>query len=103
MGNSVLDGRATAVFSDGAITKFYTTAVWIDAQANRATAVAREERSQHRNKALALERLAQLKAAQAAADEAAQRARRNKLHPALERGRPVRCFKGHSFCEVKGG
>lgn len=103
MGNSVLDGRATAVFSDGAITKFYTAAAWIDGRANRATAVAREERSQHRNKALALERVAQLKAAQAAADEAAQRACRNKLHPALERGGPVRCFKGHSFREVKGG
>lgn len=66
------------------------------------TAVAREERSQHRNKALALERLQRLMAAQAAADEAAQRARRNGLHQALERGNPVRCFKGHDFRAVKG-
>ncbi|WP_170346911.1 peptide chain release factor-like protein, partial [Ruegeria atlantica] len=67
------------------------------------SAVAREERSQHRNKALALERLQHLMAAQAAADEAAQTASRNELHYALERGNPVRCFKGHDFREVKGG
>ncbi len=66
-------------------------------------AVAREERSQHRNKALALERLQHLMAAQAAADEAAQKANRNELHHAFERGNPVRCFKGRDFREVKGG
>lgn len=67
------------------------------------TAVAREERSQHRNKALAVERLHHLMAAQTAADEAAQKSNRNGLHHALERGNPVRCFKGHNFQEVKGG
>ena len=66
-------------------------------------AVAREERSQHRNKALALERLHRLMAAQTAADEAAQKAIRNGLHHALERGNPVRSFKGHEFREVNGG
>lgn len=67
------------------------------------SAVAREARSQHRNKALALERLQHLMAAQAAADETAQTASRNELHYALERGNPVRCFKGHDFREMKGG
>lgn len=67
------------------------------------TAVAREERSQHRNKSLALERLDGLMAAQAAADEAAQKANRNDLHHRLGRGGPLRCFKGHDFREVKGG
>ncbi len=67
------------------------------------TAVAREERSQHHNKALALERLQHLMAAQAAADEAAQKASRNELHYTLKRGNPVRCFKGRDFREVKGG
>ena len=67
------------------------------------SAVAREERSQHRNKALALERLQHLMAAQAAADEAAQKASCNELHHKLKRGNPVRCFKGHGFREVKGG
>ena len=66
-------------------------------------AVAREERSQHRNKSLALERLEHLITAQTAADEAAQKAIRNELHHALERGNPVRCFKGRDFREVKGG
>ncbi len=66
------------------------------------TAAAREERSQHRNKSLALERLQRLMAAQMAADEAAQKADRNGLHHALERGNPVRRFKGQDFREVKG-
>ena len=67
------------------------------------SAVAREERSQHRNKSLALERLQHLMVAQAAADEAAQKSRRNELHYALERGNPVRCFNGRDFREVKVG
>ncbi|WP_170335417.1 RNA ligase RtcB family protein [Ruegeria arenilitoris] len=33
MGNSVLDGRASAVSGDGVITKFYTTAAWIEGRA----------------------------------------------------------------------
>ncbi|MGH1415393.1 MAG: peptide chain release factor H [Pelagimonas sp.] len=63
------------------------------------TAVAREERSQHRNKSLALERLRQLMAAQVAAQEDAQRSTTNQLHHRLERGNAVRCFKGHQFRE----
>lgn len=66
------------------------------------TAVAREERSQHRNKALAFARLGQLMAAQAMADQQAQEARQNKMHHAVERGNPVRCFKGPSFAEEGG-
>ncbi|MCT4558261.1 MAG: RNA ligase RtcB family protein [Pelagimonas sp.] len=33
MGNSVLDGRASAVSSDGVITKFYSSAAWIEGRA----------------------------------------------------------------------
>ena len=33
MGNSVLDGRASAVSSDGVIAKFYTSAAWIEGRA----------------------------------------------------------------------
>ena len=66
-------------------------------------AVAREERSQHRNKSLALERLKHLIAAQAAAEETAQKASRSELHHAFKRGNPVRSFNGHDFREVKGG
>ena len=63
------------------------------------TAVAREMRSQHRNKSLALERLQHLMAAQAAAEEEARKSDHNRLHNALERGNPVRRFKGQNFRE----
>jgi peptide chain release factor len=66
-----------------------------------ATAVAREMRSQHRNKALALERLQTLMNAQATADQEAQKSDQNQLHNTLERGNPVRCFKGNDFREEK--
>ncbi|MEM6466040.1 MAG: RNA ligase RtcB family protein [Pseudomonadota bacterium] len=35
MGNSVLDGRASAVFSGDGLTKFYTSAAWIDGRAEQ--------------------------------------------------------------------
>ena len=63
------------------------------------TAVAREMRSQHRNKALALERLQALMSAQTTADEEARKGDQNQLHNMLERGNPVRCFKGPAFRE----
>jgi peptide chain release factor len=62
-------------------------------------AVAREMRSQHRNKALALERLQALLNAQAIADKEANKTDQNRLHNALERGDPIRSFKGHAFRE----
>ncbi|WP_299284910.1 peptide chain release factor H [uncultured Tateyamaria sp.] len=65
-------------------------------------AVAREMRSQHRNKALALKRLQALMCAQAAADQEADRGSQNQLHNALERGNPIRCFKGRAFHEEGG-
>jgi peptide chain release factor len=63
------------------------------------TVVARDERSQHRNKALALERLATLLQlgdvlARARNDSAIQA-----LHDRLERGRPTRTFHGPDFDE----
>ncbi|NSX53746.1 peptide chain release factor H [Parasulfitobacter algicola] len=67
------------------------------------TAVAREMRSQHRNKALALERLQTLMNAQVTADHQAQKTNQNQLHNSLERGNPVRCFKGTSFREERCG
>ena len=35
MGNSVLDGRMSAVNSDCTITKFYTSAAWIEGRAEQ--------------------------------------------------------------------
>jgi peptide chain release factor len=67
-----------------------------------ATSVAREMRSQHRNKALALERLQSLMNAQATADIEVQKADQNQLHNSLERGNPVRSFKGRNFREDRG-
>ncbi|MEM6466039.1 MAG: peptide chain release factor H [Pseudomonadota bacterium] len=67
------------------------------------TAVAREMRSQHRNKALAMERLQALMNALASADREAMKNDQNQLHLKLERGNPVRCFKGVSFREERCG
>ncbi|MGB0928632.1 MAG: peptide chain release factor H [Pikeienuella sp.] len=64
------------------------------------TVVAREARSQHRNKALALDRLQNLANAHAAATAQDRKARQNQLHRTLERGNPVRRFKGARFREV---
>jgi peptide chain release factor len=62
--------------------------------------VAREERSQHRNKAVALERLeALLKLAQSLA-ELTDRHAIQENHDRVERGRPVRRFKGERFVAV---
>jgi peptide chain release factor len=59
--------------------------------------VAREERSQHRNRALALARLAAL--VRLSEDLAAMEARTETRarHDSLERGRPVRRFRGEEF------
>ncbi|SPH19786.1 Peptide chain release factor RF1 [Ascidiaceihabitans donghaensis] len=63
-------------------------------------AIAREMRSQHRNKALALERLVLLMASKDVADADARKSDQNQMHASLERGNPVRCFKGVSFRDV---
>lgn len=59
--------------------------------------VVRDQRSQHRNKAIALERLAELlrQSAELAAITVRQQTQAN--HDRLERGRPVRRFKGADF------
>jgi len=63
------------------------------------TVVVREERSQHRNKALSLERLQKLADAQATADHEGRKSSQNQLHRTLERGNPVRRFAGEKFEE----
>ena len=61
------------------------------------TAQAQEERSQYRNKALAVARLAAMLALQASeADHAVEREKWTK-HDSLERGNPVRVFRGPAF------
>jgi len=63
------------------------------------TVVVREARSQHRNKALALERLQTLADTQAVSDQEERQSSQNQLHYALERGNPVRRFVGARFEE----
>ena len=63
-------------------------------------ATAREERSQAMNKRLALARLQDLLASQAQAERAAADRSRWLQHDALERGRPVKVFRGADFREV---
>ncbi|MEP3476916.1 MAG: peptide chain release factor H [Hyphomicrobiales bacterium] len=65
------------------------------------SAVCRDGRSQHRNKKLAIERLSDvffLKSLQRQSNENKQIFQ---LHKTLERGNPVRCFKGAKFKEIK--
>ena len=61
--------------------------------------VARDERSQHRNRALALARLAAALAGRSEAREADLRHGRWTLHADLERGNAVRIFRGEAFEE----
>jgi peptide chain release factor len=67
-----------------------------------ASAVARDERSQHRNRTLALARLAAILAGRAEAREADLRHGRWQLHAALERGNATRNFHGPGFEEWRG-
>lgn len=59
--------------------------------------VVRDGRSQHRNKALALERLAGLMAMGAVLARARDDAAIQAQHDSLERGRPIRTFRGRRF------
>jgi peptide chain release factor len=59
--------------------------------------VARDERSQHRNKALALERLAALIRLKGELEAITTRNDAHAAHDRLERGRPVKRFMGAAF------
>ena len=59
--------------------------------------VAREERSQHRNKALALERIAALLKLQGELQAITAQNDAHAAHDRIERGRPVKRFKGTAF------
>lgn len=64
------------------------------------TAVSRDMRSQHRNKALAMQRLQALCDARVAAVENARAGDQRRLHQAIARGNPIRTFTGPKFREV---
>ncbi|MBL3552513.1 peptide chain release factor-like protein [Rhodovulum sulfidophilum] len=63
--------------------------------------VVRDNRSQHQNRRLALERLAALAAAEKAEADAAREGETWVLHGQLQRGEPRRIFEGRQFKEVK--
>lgn len=62
--------------------------------------VVRENRSQHRNRAIALERLGELLEASHVLNAATDRSRQHEAHVGLERGNPKRTFRGENFREV---
>ncbi|KND16895.1 peptide chain release factor [Pannonibacter phragmitetus] len=64
------------------------------------SAIATDERSQHRNKQAALERLAARLVLEQHEALSRDRSAQNQLHKQLERGNPVRVFKGEGFTEV---
>lgn len=59
--------------------------------------VVRDGRSQHQNRSLAVRRLAALIASEADLAALADAERQQKNHDSLERGRPVRTFRGPAF------
>ena len=65
------------------------------------TVVVRDNRSQHRNRATALARLADLLETSQLLMAARDRARLQAAHAELERGRPRRTFRGDKFQEVR--
>ena len=62
--------------------------------------VAQDQRSQHQNKSVALARFQNLAGAQSAAEREREKSAQNQLNRELERGNPLRQFKGASFREV---
>lgn len=65
------------------------------------SAVSTDERSQHRNKQVALDRLSAKFILRQQEALARDRSAQNQLHKQLERGNPVRLFKGERFLESK--
>jgi peptide chain release factor len=62
--------------------------------------VVRDNRSQHQNRRVALDRLAALVAADRAEAEATRRGETRRLHGQLQRGAPRRIFEGPEFREA---
>ena len=73
---------------------------WRSPQGRIYAVVVRDERSQHQNRRLALERLSRLAAQDIAAHEEDAKAGARCLHHRLQRANPSRTFEGDSFREV---
>jgi peptide chain release factor len=73
---------------------------WTNSLGQIYSVVVRDNRSQHQNRRLALERLSALIAAERAEAEADRRGETWALHGQLQRGEPRRTFEGKRFKEV---
>lgn len=73
---------------------------WVDPSGRAWSAAVRDNRSQHQNRRVALDRLAALVAADQAEAEATRRGETRRLHGQLQRGAPRRIFKGPEFREA---
>lgn len=74
---------------------------WTNAEGQVYAIVVRDNRSQHQNRRLALDRLAALVAAEKAETDASRQGKTWALHGQLQRGEPRRTFEGREFKEVK--
>lgn len=72
-------------------------ATWASREGRSYAVVVRDERSQHRNRDIALARLGALVAADRREAEDARKGAARHLHHQLERGNPSRIFEGPSF------
>lgn len=74
---------------------------WVDAAGQTWAVVVRDNRSQHMNRRVALERLSVLVAADRAEAAASQKTAIHDLHGQLQRGTPRRTFEGEAFREAR--
>lgn len=74
---------------------------WVDPEGRVWAVKVRDSRSQHRNRSLALERLAALIAAERAEAAASRQEDAWRLHGQLQRGEPRRVFEGPRFREAR--
>jgi peptide chain release factor len=73
---------------------------WVSPEGSVYSVVVRDQRSQHQNRKIAVERIVALAAADVSQGVAERKSGSRHLHHQLERGNPSRTFEGASFMEV---
>lgn len=74
---------------------------WVDPEERAWSVVVRDNRSQHMNRRVALDRLSVLISAERAEAAASQKAAVHDLHGQIQRGDPSKVFEGEGFREVR--
>lgn len=74
---------------------------WVDPEGRAWSVVVRDNRSQHMNRRVALDRLSVLISAERAEAVASQKAAVHDLHGQIQRGDPRKIFEGEGFREVR--